>query len=419
MSTSELELFDLSAAFPRGKAADTLLRFELEASVKWHARHTLALAGRSPSPHDLFRAVALALRAPILETMSQTELRRERARVKRIYYLSIEFQTGRLLEHNLVNFGLLEPCRDVIASLGGDIDEVLDAEPGPSLRTGSPGQRAARFLDSMACLDLPVYGYGIDYHHRYDEQSNPASEWLTAENPWVVERRGEDVVVPLYGRVVENGHGAGGYMGNWLDWEAVAGVPCDLPVVAPAGTVNWLRLFSTRKVRSFEQTGHEGGTAERLLSTDAVTRAPYTGGSTGPEREIRLVQEYFLIACALRDVIRRAAAAPGGMDALSSNAAIQLGDMHPGLAVAELMRLLLDEREMPWERAWTITRIVVPSSDRIHMREATETWPRRLLERVLPRHVQIIDEINRRFRDEVRSAFRSDHASVEWAPASI
>jgi glycogen phosphorylase len=408
MSTSELELFDLSAVFPRGNAADALLRFELEASVKWHAQYTLALDGRTPSADQLFRAVALALRTPILDAMARAESRRHRARVKRIYYLSVEFQTGRLLEHNLASFGLLDACRDVVSSLGGDIDEVFEAEPGTASHVGSIGHRAARFLDSMASLDLAVYGYGIDYHRRSagasDVHEMPASDWLTTENPWILERRGEDVVVPLYGRVVDRGEDTSGFMGNWREWEGIAGVPRDLPIVGAGGTVNWLRLFSARSVRTLDVMCDHVGSAGLLLSCEAVTNVPYSAGSTGPEREIRLIQEYFLVACALRDVLRRSASAPGGIEALGSNAAIQLGDMHPALAVAELMRLLLDERQMPWERAWDITRVVVPSSDRIHMREAMETWPRRLLERVIPRHVQIVDEVNRRFRDEARSA---------------
>jgi starch phosphorylase len=395
-------------------------RAELADDARTHARHAFAHSLEELAGSELWRALALSVRDRLVDRMVATSDRYARARAKRVAYFSMEFLIGRSLRNNLLNLGLLDEARDLFAGLRLRLDDVLDQEPDAALGNGGLGRLAACFLDSLATLDMPGYGYGINYEYGLFRQEidngaqrEKPDNWLTYGTPWQIHRPSEAVQVPVYGRIEHARDRAGNYNPTWLDWKVLVGIPHDMPVVGYGGrTVNYLRLFAARSANEldmeFFNTGDYVKAVEREILSETVTKVLYPSDTIAAGRELRLIQEYFLVACGLRDIIRRYLRGYTGFEQFPDVVAVQLNDTHPTLAVPELMRYLIDEADLPWEKAWDVVQRTFGFTNHTLMPEALEKWPVPLLERVLPRHLQIIYEINRRFLEEAGRAFPND-----------
>jgi starch phosphorylase len=393
----------------------------LRDAVTRHARYSVAQPWEELSPRQLFQCVGLAVRDLMIDGLLQTRQRQRRADAKHVYYLSMEYLLGRSLANNLSNLGIYDLCRDILRDLGADLAEVEESERDAALGNGGLGRLAACFLDSLATLDMPGYGYGIHYEYglfrqeiEHGRQKEKPDNWLAFPTPWEIERPEEACLVPVYGRIEHGVDRRGQYNPMWLGWRFLIGVPHDYPVVGYGGrTVNALRLFSARSSHDFDMQIFNAGdyvkAVEQKIASETVSKVLYPSDTVPPGHELRLVQEYFLVACALRDIIGRYERDHRSFDAFADKVAIQLNETHPALAVAELMRILVDERDLPWEKAWEITQAATGYTNHTLMPEALEKWPVALLEHVVPRHLQIIYEINRRFLEHVASVSPGDH----------
>jgi starch phosphorylase len=382
---------------------------EFHRGVAEHVRYSLARETRGLSGRDLFLAVALAVRERAIDGLLETEARYERTDAKRLYYLSLEFLMGRSLVNNLVNLGIADVCDEVLRTLGTDLEEVRECEQDAALGNGGLGRLAACFLDSLATLGMPGYGYGINYEFGLFKQEisggfqhERPDNWFAGTSPWLIERPEDACVVPVYGRIDHAQDRRGGYNPMWMDWKVLVGVPHDMPIVGYGGrTVNVLRLYSARASDEFDMEIFNGGdylkAVEQKIMSETISKVLYPSDAVAAGRELRLLQEYFFVACAIRDIFRRYLRTHRSLDAFPSKIAIQLNDTHPALAVAELMRMLVDEHDVPWESAWEMTQAILGYTNHTLLPEALERWPASLLEYVLPRHMQIIREINRRF----------------------
>ncbi len=394
----------------------------LRTSYARHVRYSLGRAGETLAEEDHFRALGLALRDRLVERMLRTEERYAASGAKRLYYLSIEFLMGRSLGNNLGNLGLLETCRALARELGVDLTAIEELEPDAALGNGGLGRLAACFLDSLATLQMPGYGYGINYEHglfrqRIDNgyQREQPDNWLGRGTPWTLERPDQACLVPLYGRIEHAVDRHGAYNPMWLDWELLIGVPHDMPVVGHGGgTVNVLRLFSARASMDLDfgkfSEGDYISAVEQKIASERVTKVLYPSDTVRSGQELRLTQEYFLVACAIRDIVRRFDAAHSDLSSLPCKVAIQLNDTHPALAIAELMRLLVDEKNLGWDQAWQLAEATFGYTNHTLLPEALEKWPVTLVERLLPRHLQVIYEINHRFLQTVRTRWPGDDA---------
>ena len=393
---------------------------ELRDSICRHAQYSLAQPWESLSRHQIFECVSLAIRDVSVDRLLESERRYRQADAKCLHYLSIEYLPGRFLANNLINLGLQDVCREALKQMGADLDVVTDDERDSALGNGGLGRLAACFLDSLATLGMPGYGYGINYEYGLFRQEisqggqvEKPDNWLAAPSPWQIERPEESCLVPVYGRIEHGVDRAGDYNPMWLDWRLLVGIPYDVPVVGYGGrTVNRLRLFSARSSRDFDmQIFNEGDymkAVEQKIASETISKVLYPSDAVAAGQELRLIQEYFLVACTLRDVIRRYEQRHATFDAFASKVAIHLNDTHPTLAVAELMRFLVDERNLPWDAAWRITLASTGYTNHTLLPEALEKWPVSLLEHVLPRHLQIICDINSRFLEHVASVWPND-----------
>ncbi len=394
----------------------------LREAIVRHARYTLGLEPSELGCDDMFRAVSLAVREFLVDGMLATERRYDSHDAKRLYYLSMEFLVGRSLGNNLLNLGLFDSCRRAVEDLGVDLEEVRECERDAALGNGGLGRLAACFLDSLATLDMPGYGYGINYQYglfkqRIDHgyQREQPDNWMSSSNPWLLERSNESIVVPVYGWVEEQRDALGLPRRVWLGQRIVIGVPSDMPIVGYGGrTVNFLRLFSARSSEDFDMQIFNQGeylrAVQQKIASETVSKVLYPSDSVEQGRELRLIQEYFLVACAVRDLVRRFDAKHDRIDDFSTKVAIHLNDTHPALAIAELMRILIDERNVVWENAWKIAQETFAYTNHTLMPEALETWPTALLHRVVPRHLEIIREIDERFGEHLRDVWPEDAA---------
>jgi len=365
------------------------------------------------SPREKLEALSVAVRRPALDAMRESERRYVEQDAKRLYYLSMEFLMGRTLGNNLANLGLYDDTKAIMGELGADLEELEALESDAALGNGGLGRLAACFLDSLATLDYPGFGYGINYEFGLFKQAflsgfqhEKPDHWLEGGSPWLIERPDEIVSVPLYGSLADT---------KWVDPKVIIGVPHDMPIVGYGGkTVNVLRLFSARSSAEFDigifNAGDYISAVQHKISTEAISKILYPSDMVASGRELRLLQEYFLVACAVRDIFKRYREGHDGFDDFASKVAIHLNDTHPALTVAELMRTFIDEHALPWEAAWALTVQTCAFTNHTLLPEALERWPVEMLERMLPRHVQIIHEINRRVIAEVERRFPGDMA---------
>lgn len=377
---------------------------EFLAAVHRNVRYLLGKRWEEAAPRDFVAAIALACRETLLERLFATESRYAAADAKRLYYLSVEFLSGRLLGNTLLNLGLLDSVERSLAALGVDWDAVVEAEPDAALGNGGLGRLAACYLDSLATLDMPGFGYGINYDYGLFRQAIEGGQqreypepWRRVGAAWQIERPERACWVPVYGRAGRRSHGAA----DWHDWRVIVGVPYDMPVAGWGGhTVNRLRLFSARSPDEFDiEIFHRGDylrAFERKLSVERISALLYPSDSTEQGKELRLLQEYFFVACALRDILFQYLETRSDFDALPDQVAIQLNDTHPALAIAEWIRLLVDEHGLAFDRALELARRSFAYTNHTLLPEALEHWPRPLLGRVVPRHLQIIEDLNAR-----------------------
>lgn len=394
----------------------------LTESLRHYARYTLGNTEKNLSCRELFDAASLAIREQLIDGMAVTEERHTKNGAKRLYYLSMEFLMGRALGNSLYNLGLLDTCRAALSTLGADLEEIRAIEPDAALGNGGLGRLAACFLDSLASLGYAGYGYGLLYEFglfrqdlRNGRQVEKPDHWLAHGSPWLIERPEEACVIPIYGRIEHAVDHLGNYNPMWLDWQVLIGVPSDLPVPGYGGNcVNYLRLYSARSSQDFDmQIFNEGDylhAVEQKISSETISKILYPADTRLSGKELRLLQEYFLVACSLRDIFRRyrKAHGDGELSSFPTRVAIQLNDTHPALTVAELMRIFVDEEQMLWDNAWALTQATLGYTNHTLLPEALEKWSVPLFERVLPRHLQIIYEINRRFLDLVASRWPGD-----------
>ncbi|HVR39209.1 MAG TPA: glycogen/starch/alpha-glucan phosphorylase [Thermoanaerobaculia bacterium] len=393
----------------------------LRESIESFLRYSRGRIWTEASRRERLHALSVAVRRPSLDAMRESERRYREQDAKRLYYLSMEFLMGRTLGNNLTNLGLLDEARTALSELGADLDELQELEPDAALGNGGLGRLAACFLDSLATMDLPGFGYGINYEFGLFKQAfvngyqlEKPDHWLDGGSPWLVERPDEAIVVPVYGEIEHVTEG-GVYAPRWVDYKLLVGVPNDMPIVGFGGrTVNVLRLFSAHASADFDITIFNAGDYIRAvqdkIANESISKVLYPSDVIEKGRELRLLQEYFLVACSVRDIVNRYREAHDSFDRFSERVAIQMNDTHPALTVAELMRVFVDEERLPWEHAWLLTVGTLGYTNHTLLPEALEKWPTDLMERVLPRHLQIIQEINRRLLADVERRFPGDMA---------
>ncbi|MGZ6226489.1 MAG: glycogen/starch/alpha-glucan phosphorylase [Candidatus Binataceae bacterium] len=405
----------LTTPLSNGAATATLVDL-----IEHHIRFSAAKRQAEMSRRDWYHVTALAVRDLLVERMVATRTRFERSGAKKLYYLSLEYLIGRSLESNLLNLGVIEACREFLAVNGVDLQLLFEEEADAGLGNGGLGRLAACFLDSLATLEMPGYAYGINYEFglfrqgiRDGYQVERPDNWRRDISPWLVARPDEACVVPVYGRIEPAGTRNGEYRSLWVDQRTLVGIPADLPISGyGSSAVNFVRLFSATASDEFDlHIFNAGGFAkavEQKVGSEAISKILYPSDAGAAGRELRLLQEYFFVACAVRDIARRFFGRGEDVHDFPSRVAIQLNDTHPALAVAELMRLFIDQQELSWESAWEITRATVAYTNHTLMPEALERWPVDLLGRVVPRHLEIIYEINRRFLAEAAQVWPED-----------
>ncbi len=410
---------------PLGSDAESIKEGVLE-----HLQYTLSeLPRHVDSEWEPFVSLALAVRDRMVERWIRTQDSYYDQDVKRVYYMSLEFLMGRTLGNSLVNMGLLDATAQAVHELGYKLEDLREAEWDAGLGNGGLGRLAACFLDSLATMGYPSYGYGLRYdygifHQRIvnGAQVETPDAWLRYGNPWEIARPGDRFRVKFFGRVNTFTDSAGRLTNEWVDTRDVLATPYDTPIPGYGGKiVNTLRLWQAKAVTEFDldefNEGDYIGAVEARARSENITRVLYPNDNVFVGKQLRLAQEYFFCSATLQDVIRRYKKRykmfdePKGLrtfDRFAEKVAIQLNDTHPALAIPELMRMLIDIEKLGWDEAWEITTRTFGYTNHTVLPEALERWPVELLERVLPRHLQIIYEINRRFLDGVREKYPND-----------
>ena len=414
---------------PGHEGGDARTGLTPEALAQGFLDHLYYALGRVPAVatrNDLFMALAYTVRDRLLARW-YAGIRRYREslrndNLKAVCYLSAEFLPGPHLGNNLVNLGLYDEARQAMEGLGLNLEDLVEHEEEPGLGNGGLGRLASCFMDSLATLGIPALGYGIRYEFGIFDQEirdgwqvEITDKWLKLGNPWEIPRPELSREVKLGGRTEQFHDERGRLRVRWHPAGVVKGVPYDTPIVGfRVDCCNTLRLWKAEAVESFDfhdfNVGNYYAAVEAKMKSETITKVLYPNDEPVIGKELRLVQEYFLVSCSLQDMIRICGLAGEPLEHFHKHLAAQLNDTHPSLAVAELMRLLMDEHDMEWEKAWEITHNTFAFTNHTLLPEALEKWPLDLFEKILPRHLEIIREINRRFLQQVREAFPGDEA---------
>lgn len=389
-----------------------------------HLRFTQGEGWATATPHDHFFSLALSVRDLIVDRMVATQRAYHEQDVKRVYYLSLEYLLGKQLRNNMVCLGVYDTFRGALSKLGLDIEKLCELEPDAGLGNGGLGRLAACYIDSASTLQLPFYGYGIRYEYGIFEQEivdgwqiEQPDYWLRFGSPWEIARPEHSTPVRLFGYVEDHRDARGGYRPVWKGYRTVIGLPYDMPIIGyGVNTVNLLRLWAAKASQTFDLAAFNRGSyvdaVQDKAISETISKVLYPSDHMEVGKELRLQQQYFFVACTLSDILRRYEKNHDTMDNLPNKVAVQLNDTHPSLAVSELMRILVDERGLPWDKAWELTTACIAYTNHTLLPEALEMWPVQLLGRVLPRHLQIIFEINRRFLGTVEQRWPGDVAKV-------
>jgi starch phosphorylase len=390
----------------------------LKQDYAWHLRYTQAKFDGKATPRDQYAAFAYAVRDRLIERWMNTQERYHKQNTRRVYYLSLEFLIGRLLGNNVINLKLERECTEALREYGLDWHQLRDFETDAGLGNGGLGRLAACFLDSMSTLDLAGMGYGLRYDYGIfrqrivdGQQVEEPDHWLKNGYPWEMAR-------PEYAQTVQFGgtvtciveHGKTVF--RWTGGEQVQGVPYDLPVIGYANAVNTLRLWSARATEEFDLADFNNGSyveaVEHKVLAENLTKVLYPNDNTMAGKELRLRQQYFFVCCSLADILRRFREENADWHALPDKVFIHLNETHPALVIPELMRVLVDENGLGWDEAWEITRRSTGYTNHTILPEALEKWPVSMMERLLPRHLQIIYEINGRFLKTISGLYPGD-----------
>ncbi|MEW6733784.1 MAG: glycogen/starch/alpha-glucan phosphorylase [Acidobacteriota bacterium] len=387
-----------------------------------HLEFSLAKDHYTATDLDRYTSLALSIRDRLIERWIRTQETYYKTDAKRVYYLSLEFLMGRTLGNSLINLGFLEECHKTMHELGYDLETLREIEWDAGLGNGGLGRLAACFLDSMATLELPGYGYGIRYeygifHQRIVDgnQIESPDNWLRYGNPWEIARPEYLYPVQFYGHVLQYKDHHGRLVTQWLDTEEVLAMAYDTPIPGYGNsTVNTLRLWSAKSTRDFDLKYFNEGDYMRAVEakneSENISKVLYPNDNVFEGKELRLKQEYFFVSATLQDIIRRYKKGRDSFDQFADKTAIQLNDTHPAIAIAELMRILIDLEGLSWEEAWAITTKTFGYTNHTVLPEALEKWSVDLFGYVLPRHLQIIHEINHRFLEQVRARYPGDDA---------
>ena len=390
----------------------------LKDDFAWHLRYTLAKGDTRATERDEYTAFATAVRDRLVERWISTQEEYSRQNTKRVYYLSLEFLIGRLLGNNVINLKADQLCRDALKDFGINWNDLRDFETDAGLGNGGLGRLAACYLDSMSTLELAGMGYGLRYDYGIFRQRivngcqvEEPDNWLKNGYPWEMARP-EYAQQVGFGGHVECRSEKGRQQWCWVPSETVEGVPYDLPIVGYRNAVNSLRLWSARAVDDFDLEDFNKGSyveaVEHKVLAENLTKVLYPNDNTTAGKELRLRQQYFFVACSLQDIIRRYRSLNDGWDAFPDKVFIHLNDTHPTLIIPELMRILVDVEGLDWDKAWDLTRRSTGYTNHTILQEALEKWPVQMMERILPRHLQIIYEINGRFLRQISSLYPGD-----------
>jgi starch phosphorylase len=399
-------------------------------SIIHHLQFTLAeLPEHVDSRWEPYVSLALAVRDRLIENWVRTHESYYERDVKRVYYLSLEFLMGRTLGNATLNLGIHDACTEALVDLGYTLEDLREAEWDAGLGNGGLGRLAACFLDSLATLQLPAYGYGIRYeygifHQRIVDgaQVEVPDTWLEFGNPWEIPRPNDLFPVKFYGRSEGKVDERGFYRADWTDSDVVMAMPYDTPIPGfRNGTVNTLRLWAAKACRDFDfrdfNAGDYRGAVESKVNSENISKVLYPNDNAPEGKELRLKQEYFFVSATIQDIIRRykkhyyrydQSLGKKVFDRFAERTAIQLNDTHPALTIPELMRIFVDIEGLAWDEAWAIAVSTCGYTNHTVLPEALERWPVSMMGRVLPRHLEIIFEINRRFLEEVRHKFPAD-----------
>ena len=388
--------------------------------------YLLARLPRHATPNDWYMALAYTIRDRMLGRLIATleRLSDAKASPKIVAYLSAEFLTGPHLGNSLVNLGLADATREAVRSLGQHLDDLLEQEEEPGLGNGGLGRLAACYMDSLATLNVLAIGYGIRYEFGIFDQAirdgwqvELTDKWLRFGNPWEIVRSEITFPVKLGGRTEHTVDERGQLRVTWIPDRMVRGIAYDTPVPGyRAQTTNLLRLWKAEAIETFDldafNTGDYYGAVDDKIVSETISKVLYPNDEPDIGKRLRLAQQYFFVSCSLQDMIRLHTSRGRAIDDLPASWAAQLNDTHPSVAIAELMRLLVDEHDVEWETAWRVTQETCAYTNHTLLAEALETWPLPLFASLLPRHLEIIYEINRRFLDDVRSRFPGDDGLV-------
>jgi starch phosphorylase len=410
------------------KARDERRGLDVESLKRSFLNHIAFTQAKVPffeTKWDLLVALAMTVRDRLAERWIATrQAYNNHPETKRVYYLSLEFLIGRTLGNSLVNLHLYDEAYQALYELGHDLEEIRDIEEEAGLGNGGLGRLAACFLDSMATLEVPGYGYGLRYEYgmfhqrvRNGHQVEEPDDWLRLGNPWEIARPEDTLRVQLYGRTEHYIDEEGNHRRRWVDTHDILALPYDMPVPGYRNnTVNTLRLFSSKSTKEFDLEYFNHGdymrACEDKARTENITKVLYPKDDFIEGRELRLMQEYLLVSASLQDILDRFEKQHDDWRELPDRVAIQLNDTHPALAIPELMRLMMDREFLGWEEAWDITVRTLSYTNHTIMPEAMERWRTSLLGRLLPRQLEIIYEINRRFMESVAERFPGDSARL-------
>ncbi len=413
------------------KAADAVPAAEiisdptsLQRSFLRHLQYTIVKDKYSATKTDLYLALAYAVRDMLVERWLDTQQSYYINDAKRVYYISMEFLMGRTLGNSLINLGIMDEWETALKEMGIDVADLADVEWDAGLGNGGLGRLAACFLDSMASMSLPAYGYGIRYEYGmfYQRivdcgQFEMPDNWLRYGNPWEFDRQEHLHKIQYQGNVVEYNGENGEKCHSWVDTHDVMALAYDVPIPGfENDTVNTLRLWSAKSTRDFElesfNRGNYIGAVESKMKTENISKVLYPADHMLEGKELRLRQEYFLSAATVQDIFYRFAKKHDDLTQLPDKVAIQLNDTHPTLAIPELMRILIDEKKLPWDTAWNIATHTFAYTNHTILPEALEKWPVAMMEYILPRHLLIIYRINDNFLKEVAVRFPGDEAKM-------